>query len=73
MEPADRHAAAPPPHPSIARTKHCRHCGRALGLLEQFVAIRRRARRAAGRRRETGADANACPHKRGTHGEEGNS
>ncbi|MGH8664107.1 MAG: hypothetical protein ACREUX_07550 [Burkholderiales bacterium] len=36
MEPADRHAAAPPPHPSIARAKHCRHCGRALGLLEHY-------------------------------------
>ena len=36
MKPADRHAAAPPPHPSIARAKHCRHCGRALGLLEHY-------------------------------------
>jgi hypothetical protein len=36
MHPADRHAAAPPPHPSIARAKCCLHCGRALGLLEHY-------------------------------------
>jgi hypothetical protein len=36
MGPADRDAGAPPPHPSIARAKRCRHCGRALGLLEHY-------------------------------------